>query len=76
MGPAFVEGLAVARFHGVGPATAAKMERLGIRTGRDLRGRSLAFLQQHFGKAGANFHAIARGQVSNDIRNWTRIASH
>jgi DNA polymerase-4 len=37
MGPAFVEGLEVSRFHGVGPATAAKMERLGIRTGRDLR---------------------------------------
>ena len=30
MGPAFVEGLPVSRFHGVGPATAARMERLGI----------------------------------------------
>lgn len=32
-GPAFVEALAVKKFHGVGPATAAKMERLGITTG-------------------------------------------
>src|SRR6185312_5106354 len=56
MGPSFVEALAVSRFHGVGPATAAKMETLGIHTGRDLRDQSLAFLQQHFGKAGAHFH--------------------
>ena len=33
MGPAFVEGLPVEKFHGVGPATAAKMNRLGIKTG-------------------------------------------
>ena len=30
MGPGFVEGLTVDRFRGVGPATAAKMNRLGI----------------------------------------------
>jgi DNA polymerase IV len=33
MGPAFVENLAVGRFHGVGPATTAKMNRLGIEPG-------------------------------------------
>jgi DNA polymerase-4 len=60
-GPAFVERLEVARFHGVGPATAARMEALGIRTGRELRERSLAFLQEQFGEAGTHFHAIARG---------------
>jgi DNA polymerase-4 len=68
MGPAFVEGLEVSRFHGVGPATAAKMERLGIRTGRDLKERSLAFLQEHFGKASAHFHAIARGEDDRPVR--------
>src|SRR3954470_1125574 len=31
MGPAFVEALPVGRFHGVGPATEARMHRLGIR---------------------------------------------
>jgi DNA polymerase-4 len=60
-GPTFVEGLEVARFQGVGPATEARMEALGIRTGRDLRKRSLAFLQEQFGKAGTHFHVIARG---------------
>src|SRR3954463_3747934 len=44
MGASFVEALAVSRFHGVGPATAAKMETLGIQTGRDLRGQSLTFV--------------------------------
>ncbi len=62
MGPGFVAALPVARFHGVGPATAAKMERLGIRTGADLRAWSLERLVRHFGKAGRHFHAIARGE--------------
>ncbi len=73
MGPRFVETLEVARFHGVGPATAAKMNRLGIETGLDLRGRSLAFLQQHFGKAGAYYYWIARGVDDRPVHaNRTR----
>ncbi len=59
-GPAFVETLPVKKFHGVGPATAAKMEALGIETGADLRDRSLPFLQQHFGKSGLWYYQIAR----------------
>lgn len=61
MGPGFVESLPVGRFHGIGPATAAKMNRLGIETGADLRERPLPFLQQHFGKAGRFYYWIARG---------------
>src|SRR3981189_794378 len=53
MGSTFVESLPVRKLHGVGPATAKKMERLGIATGLDLRAQTLAFLQQHFGKAGS-----------------------
>jgi DNA polymerase-4 len=53
MGPAFVEALPVGKFHGIGPATAAKMNRLDVHTGLDLKRQSLAFLQEHFGKAGA-----------------------
>ncbi|MDM9622001.1 DNA polymerase IV [Rhizobium sp. AC44/96] len=60
-GPAFVEGLAVKKFHGVGPATAEKMHRLGIRTGADLKAQSLQFLTQNFGKSGPYFYGIARG---------------
>ena len=61
MGPAFVENLPVAKFHGVGPATTAKMHRLGIETGLDLRAQTLPFLQQHFGKSGPYYYWIARG---------------
>ena len=60
-GAAFVEALPVARFHGIGPATAARMERLGIHTGADLKARDPAFLRLHFGKAGSWYHGIARG---------------
>jgi DNA polymerase-4 len=56
-----VETLPIRKFHGVGPATAKKMARLGIETGLDLRAPSLAFLQQHFGKIGSYFYWAARG---------------
>ncbi|MEI6202344.1 MAG: DNA polymerase IV [Enhydrobacter sp.] len=64
-GPGFVEGLDVAKFHGVGPKTAEKMKRLGINTGADLKEQSLEFLEQYFGKSGTYYYAIARG---NDER--------
>jgi DNA polymerase IV len=64
-GPSFVEGLAVAKFHGVGPKTAEKMNRLGIQTGADLKAQTLEFLEQYFGRSGTYYHAIARG---NDER--------
>jgi DNA polymerase IV len=68
MGPAFVETLPVRKFHGVGPATARKMEQLGIRTGLDLRAQTLAFLQQHFGKAGSYYYWAARGVDERPVR--------
>ena len=60
-GPDFVANLPVKKFHGVGPATAAKMERLGIVTGADLRTKPLEFLQANFGKSGAWYYRISRG---------------
>ncbi|TBN51016.1 DNA polymerase IV [Paracoccus sediminis] len=60
-GPRFVAELPVRKFHGIGPATADRMERLGIVTGADLRARSPEFLRDHFGKAGAWYYRIARG---------------
>jgi DNA polymerase IV len=67
MGPAFIASLPVARFHGVGPVTAAKMQRLGIKTGADLRAKSLAFLQQHFGKSAAWYLGIANGEDDRPV---------
>jgi DNA polymerase IV len=60
MGPSFVEALPVERFHGVGPATAAKMNEFGIFTALDLRAKDEAFLLRHFGKAGQHFYRICR----------------
>jgi DNA polymerase-4 len=68
MGPVFVENLPVGKFHGVGPATTAKMNRLGIETGLDLRAQALPFLQQHFGKSGPYFYWIARGIDERPVR--------
>jgi DNA polymerase-4 len=68
MGPAFVENLPVRKFHGVGPATAKKMKRFGIEIGLDLRAQTLAFLQQHFGKAGSYYYGVARGVDERPVR--------
>jgi DNA polymerase-4 len=68
MGPSFVETLRIDKFHGVGPATAAKMHRLGIETGRDLKAQTLPFLQRHFGKSGSFFYWIARGIDERPVR--------
>jgi DNA polymerase-4 len=61
MGPGFVERLPVDHFHGIGPTTAAKMNRLGIFTALDLRAKDGAFLRAHFGKAGPHYFNICRG---------------
>src|SRR5205807_695777 len=68
MGPVFVETLPVRKFHGVGPATARKMEQLAIRTGLDLRAQPLELLQQHFGKAGSYYYWVARGIDERPVR--------
>jgi DNA polymerase IV len=64
----FVANLPVAKFHGVGPKTAAKMHALGIETGADLRSQRLDFLQDHFGKAGGWYFEIARGRDDRPVR--------
>ena len=72
-GPAFVASLPVSRFHGVGPVTTAKMERLGILTGADLRERPLEFLHAHFGKYATYLYGAARGEDHRAVRS-NRIA--
>ena len=67
-GPAFVATLPVARFHGVGPKTAAKMERLGIFTGADLAAWSREQLDAHFGSSGEWYWKIARGIDDRPVR--------
>jgi DNA polymerase-4 len=68
MGAAFVESLPVGKFHGIGPATARKMNGLGIFTGLDLKAQSLSFLQERFGKAGSHYYWIARAVDHRPVR--------
>lgn len=59
-GPDFVARLPVSQFHGIGPATARRMEALGIHTGKDLRQVSRDMLRAHFGKVANFYYNIAR----------------
>lgn len=66
-GAEFIATLPVKKFHGIGPVTAAKMNALGIQTGADLRAQSMEFLQRQFGKSGAWYYAIARGEDDRPV---------
>ena len=68
MGPGFVEALPIGKFHGIGPKMAARMNALGIHTGLDLRGRSRAFLTEHFGKSGDYLYGVARGVDNRPVQ--------
>jgi DNA polymerase-4 len=67
-GPDFVAALPVARFHGVGPVTARKMERLGILTGADLREWSVPALQANFGSSADWYWRICRGIDEREVK--------
>ena len=67
-GPDFVRDLPVGRFHGIGPATVARMARMGIHTGADLRAVDQADLIRSFGKAGVHFWRISRGLDPREVR--------
>lgn len=60
--------LPVGQFHGIGPATAAKFNALGIRTGLDICKQTLEFPQAHFGKAGTYYYWISRGVDERPVR--------
>ncbi len=66
--PALIAALPVERFHGVGPATAERLRRLGIETGADLQARSEAELVAHLGKAGAWLARVARCEDDRPVR--------
>jgi DNA polymerase IV len=68
MGPAFVETLPVGKFHGIGPATGAKMNALGMFTGLDIRRQTLEFMNANFGKSGAYYYWISRGVDERPVR--------
>ena len=67
-GEAFVQGLPIERFHGVGPKTAERMKALGIHTGADLSEQTLETLERHFGSSAQWYYGIARGVDERPVR--------
>ena len=66
---AFLEALDVRKFYGVGKVTTEKLYQMGIFTGDDLKGRSLQFLQDNFGKSGQYFYDVVRGIHLSEVKS-------
>ena len=64
----FLEELSINKFYGIGKVTAAKMNKLGIFSGKDLKERSLEDLANLFGKAGAHYYNIVRGIHNSAVK--------
>lgn len=65
---AFMESLPVEKFFGVGQVTAAKMKRMALFTGKDLKRLSLDELKDRFGKSGTFYYNIVRGIDDREVR--------
>jgi len=57
----FLEQLDIKKFYGVGKVMKEKMYLHGIFTGKDLKGKSIDYLEEHFGKSGSYYYNIVRG---------------
>jgi len=64
----FLEQLDVRKFYGVGKVTAEKMYQLGIFTGKDLKTKPEAYLEEHFGKSGGYYYDIVRGIHNSEVK--------
>lgn len=64
----FLEELDIKKFYGVGKVTAEKMYRLGIFMGKDLKKKSMEFLEEQFGKSGKHYYYIVRGIHNSPVK--------
>ncbi|NRD22302.1 DNA polymerase IV [Winogradskyella litoriviva] len=64
----FLEDLDIRKFYGVGKVTAEKMYRMGIFTGKDLKSKSLEYLNENFGKSGDYFFNVVRGIHHSEVK--------
>lgn len=64
----FLEQLDIRKFYGVGKVTAEKMYQLGIFTGKDLKSKTLEYLDEHFGKSGKFYFYVVRGIHNSEVR--------
>ncbi len=65
----YLENLAIGRFYGVGKVTQRKMNAAGIKTGGDLKKRSISELQQLFGNSAEYYYDISRGIDERPVSN-------
>lgn len=65
---AFLEALDIRKFYGVGKVTAEKMYQKGIFTGKDLKAKSLEFLDENFGKSGRYYYHVVRGIHNSEVK--------
>ncbi|WP_338732382.1 DNA polymerase IV [Mangrovimonas cancribranchiae] len=63
----FLEALDIRKFYGVGKVTAEKMYQLGIFTGKDLKNKSVEYLDNHFGKSGRYYYHVVRGIHTSEV---------
>lgn len=64
----FLEGLDIRKFYGIGKVTAEKMYQKGIFTGKDLKSKSLDYLDTNFGKSGRYYYHIVRGIHNSSVK--------
>ncbi|WP_298893829.1 DNA polymerase IV [uncultured Psychroserpens sp.] len=64
----FLEDLDIRKFYGVGKVTAEKMYQKGIFTGKDLKAKSLEYLDENFGKSGRYYYYIVRGIQNSEVK--------
>ena len=64
----FLEDLDIRKFYGVGKVTAEKMYQKGIFTGKDLKAKSLEYLDENFGKSGRYYFHVVRGIHNSEVK--------
>ena len=64
----FLEDLDIRKFYGIGKVTAEKMYQKGIFTGKDLKTKSIEYLDTHFGKSGKYYYSIVRGIHKSEVK--------
>jgi DNA polymerase-4 len=63
----FLSPLPVGRLPGVGKVTGERLEKLGIRTVKELRGLDLPTMERHFGRYGLRLYELARGLDDSEV---------
>ena len=64
----FLEDLDIRKFYGVGKVTSEKMYQKGIFTGKDLKAKSIEYLDTHFGKSGRYYYHVVRGIHNSEVK--------